>query len=134
MPFLNQLIQFENKWGTGLKVTRQATPNTGDPNTFVAGATPVTETVVFTGIRFIETTQGSTKELLDQWGLQQGEVYDLHFRVADGIELNDIVSFNTYKEKTRTVFDSNLPVTKLRIKDLSVGDEDHHLFKAVTFN
>ena len=132
--FLNQLIQFESKWGTGVKVVRQSTPNSGDPETFIAGATPNSETLVLQDIRFIETTQGNTKELLDQFGMQQGQVYDLHFRTSDGIRINDIVIFNTYLEKTRTAFDSTQPITKVRIKAINVGDSDHQMFVGVTSN
>lgn len=132
--FLNQLIQFEAKWGTGIQVVRQISPNTADPDTFIAGATPSAENIILNTIRFIETTKGDTKELLDQFGLQQGQVYNLHFRTSDGIRLNDIVYFNTYLEKTRTAYDSTQPISKIRVLALNVGDEDHQMFTGVTFN
>lgn len=134
MPSFN-LQKFIKRFGTGIEVIRQTVVINNNPETLISGGSLSSETVVFSGFRFIENASGGGRQrnnIQNEYGVDTKAEYHCHFFNTDDIKNGDIIRFNPSNEKKRVAFNPSLEIVEIELKSkILTGFPNHKLFKGV---
>jgi hypothetical protein len=123
-----------NTAGTGIKVTKQVKTKVKAAGSRVAGGVNPTETQTLLGIRFLESTGLTTKELLDVYGKQVAQEFEVHVFRDDDVGVGYTIYFNTDNQMLGTEYNPNLDFTQLEVKKRDYGYKDHKVLTCVSYN